>query len=80
MSSTTTTRSETGRALQYALAFTGLGMVLLAAAFVTGAGDAGTATAALLVVALLVLALVEGVLVAGLRSEAERVRRAVAGA
>jgi hypothetical protein len=55
-------------------------MVLLAAAFVTGAGDAGTATAALLVVALLVLAFVEGVLVAGLRSEAERVRRAVEGA
>ena len=55
-------------------------MVLLAAAFVTGAGDAGTATAALLVVALLVLALVEGVLVAGLRSEAERVRHAVEGA
>jgi len=80
MSSTATTRSETGRALQCALAFTGLGMVLLAAAFVTGARDAGTGTAAVLVVALLVLALVEGVLVAGLRSEAERVRRAVEGA
>jgi hypothetical protein len=80
MRSTTTTRSDTGRALQYALAFTGLGMVLLAAAFVAGAGDAGTATAALLIVALLVLALVQGVLVAGLRSEAERVRRAVEGA
>jgi hypothetical protein len=76
---TTTTRSETGRALQYALAFTGLDMVLLAAAFLTGAGDAGTATATLLIVALLVLALVEGALIAGLRSEAERVKRTVEG-
>ena len=79
MSTQTTTRTETGRALQYALGFTGLAMILLAAAFLAGSDDAGAATKALLIAALLVMALVCGVLVAGLRSEAERVRRVVEG-
>jgi hypothetical protein len=76
---TTSTRSDTGRALQYALGFTGLALILVAASFVAGAGDDGAATKALLVIAILVLALVEGVLIAGLRSEAERVKRDVEG-
>ena len=79
MSTQTTTRTETGRALQYALAFTGFDLVLIAAAFLAGAGDAGTATAVLLVVAMLLTALVCGVLLGGLRSEAERVRLEVEG-
>jgi len=74
-----TSRTDTGRALQFALGFTGLGLVLVAAALATGAGDANGATIALLVAAAFVLALVEGVLIAGLRSEAERVKRAVEG-
>jgi hypothetical protein len=74
------TRTDTGRALQYALGFTGLGLVLVAAAFLTGAADAGTAPKALLIATTLVLALVEGVLIGGLRSEAERVKRDVEAA
>jgi hypothetical protein len=73
----TTTRSDTGRALQWALGFTGFGLVLVAAALVAGAGDTGAAPKALLVVAVVVLALVEGLLIGGLRSEAERVKRDV---
>ena len=71
------TKSDTGRALQIGLALSGPALLLVAAAFLAGAGDAGTAPVALLIVALLVLAMLEGVLVAGLRSEAERDRRAV---
>jgi hypothetical protein len=74
-----TSRTDTGRALQFALGFTGLGLVLVAGALATGAGAASGATIALLVAAALVLALVEGVLIAGLRSEAERVKRTVEG-
>ena len=74
-----TTRTDTGRALQFALGFTGVGLVLVAAALATGASAASGATIALLVAAAFVLALVEGVLIAGLRSEAERVRRTVEG-
>jgi hypothetical protein len=74
----TPTRTDTGRALQYALGFTGLSLVLVVA-FLTGAADAGAATKALLVAATLMLALLEGVLIGGLRSEAERVKRDVEG-
>jgi hypothetical protein len=75
----TPTRTDTGRALQYALGFTGLSLVLVVAAFLTGAADAGAATKALLVAATLMLAVLEGVLIGGLRSEAERVKRDVEG-
>jgi hypothetical protein len=74
-----TTRSDTGRAIQIALGFTGVALVLVAAALASGASAASGATIALLVGGLLVLAFVEGVLIAGLRSEAERVKRAVEG-
>ena len=75
----TTSRTDTGRSLQYALGFTGVGLVLVAAALATGAAAASAATIALLVAATIVLAFVEGVLFAGLRSEAERVKRTVEG-
>ena len=71
------TKNDTGRALQIGPALSGLALLLAAAAVLAGPGDAGTAPVALLIVALLVLAMLEGVLVAGLRSEAERGRRAV---
>jgi hypothetical protein len=74
-----TTRSDTGRALQMALGFTGLALVLVAGALASGASAASGATIALLVAGLVVLAFVEGLLIAGLRSEAERVKEAVEG-
>jgi hypothetical protein len=75
----TTSRNDTSRSIQFALGFTGLGLALVAAALATGAGAASAATVTLLVAATFVLALVVGVLIAGLRSEAERVKRAVEG-
>jgi uncharacterized membrane protein YoaK (UPF0700 family) len=73
----TSTRTDTGRVLQWALGFTGLALALVGASFVAGAAVAGTATTALLAVAILVLALLQGVLIAGLRSEPERIKRDV---
>src|SRR3954470_11203723 len=70
------TRSDTGRALMYALALTVLAMVLISIAVVALDDTSGTTTP-LLAVAMVVLAAQEGVLLAGLLSEAERVKRTV---
>lgn len=73
-----TTRSETGRALGYALVFTCLAMLLTAAALLGTADDErSTAVTILLAATIAVLAVAEGVLIGALRAEAERIKREV---
>jgi xanthine/uracil/vitamin C permease (AzgA family) len=74
----TKTRIDASHALMSALMGTALAVALVGLALVARDEGSGTLTA-LLVAAIVLLAIVQGVLIAGLRSEAERVKRTVEG-
>jgi len=75
----TKTRIGASHALMSALMGTALALALVSLALVARDEGSGTLTP-LLVAAIVLLAIIQGVLIAGLRSEAERVKRSVEGA